>query len=233
MNISSEFISKMIEIILINLVLSGDNVAVISLSVKDLPPQKAKFVSMLGVFMALFFRIIFIGIIGFMLKIKWLHINLIGGIILVFITFNILQHQCKMSSTENKQSRGVVNSILSIIISDISMSLDNVLAIASVAMGGSSELNGQGMILVIIGVVISMPIIFFGSEVVSKLMSRFPVVIYVCAGLLLYTSLKMIFNDKLIIFILNSVNPFLGLIFAAIIAVILAIYLIMDFKRTN
>lgn len=225
---TSELFSTMLQMVFINLVLSGDNVAVISLSVKDLPPQKAKIVNIIGVSLALVFRIFFVAIIGVLYGLKWLHLNLIGGIILIIITFNML-HQDKVSSVNtNTKSTSTGKALLSIIISDISMSLDNVLAITSITMSQSGVLGRQDIILIIFGTIACMPIIFFGSEAVSKLMNKSQAVIYICAGLLIYTAIKMIISDDIAKYFIDKINPGMGLFAVGILVIGIAFYLVKD-----
>ncbi|GFP75234.1 YjbE family putative metal transport protein [Clostridium fungisolvens] len=220
----SELISKGIEIFFINLVLSGDNVGVIALAIKDLPPKKAKLANIMGVWVALFLRIFFVGIIGFLYTLEWLHINIIGAILLLYITYNMIQDQGKSGYGKKGQTGGFFKALISITVADISMSLDNVLAIVSIAMTDTERITGQQMGLVIFGLMICMPIIFWGSEFIAEMMVRFPVIIYMCAALLVYTAVKMIFDDKLVSSVINSINPALGLIFSILCALAVLVY---------
>lgn len=229
---TSELFSMMIQIVFINLVLSGDNVAIISLSVKNLPVHKAKLVSMIGVILALVFRIFFVAIIGILFNLKWLHLNLIGGIILIFVTINMFNHDKSSSSLGKEDKDGFMKALFSIIISDISMSLDNVLAITSITMADSGVINRQEMILIIFGTIACMPIIFFGSEAVSKLMNKCQAVIYICAGLLIYTATKMILNDSIVSNLVDKINPIIGLAVIVIMATILVVFMIKDKKKS-
>lgn len=229
---TSELFAKMIQIVFINLVLSGDNVAIISLSVKNLPVHKAKLVSMIGVILALIFRIFFVAIIGILFNLKWLHLNLIGGIILILVTINMFNHDKTSSSSEKDDKDGFMKALFSIIISDISMSLDNVLAITSITMADSGVINRQEMTLIIFGTIACMPIIFFGSEAVSKLMNKCQAVIYLCAGLLVYTATKMILSDSIVSNLINKINPVLGLALIVIMATILVAIMIKDKKKS-
>ncbi|MBK1813713.1 YjbE family putative metal transport protein [Clostridium sp. YIM B02505] len=220
----SELISKGVEIFFINLVLSGDNVGVIALAIKDLPPKKAKLANIMGVWVALLLRIFFVGIIGFLYTLEWLHINIIGAILLLYITFNMIQDQGNSVYGKRGQTGGFFKAIISITVADISMSLDNVLAIVSIAMTDTEKITGQQMGLVIFGLMICMPIIFWGSEFIAEMMVRFPIIIYMCAALLVYTAVKMIFDDKLVSGVINSINPALGLIFSILCALAVLVY---------
>ncbi|WP_238907083.1 YjbE family putative metal transport protein [Clostridium sp. YIM B02506] len=229
---TSELFAKMIQIVFINLVLSGDNVAIISLSVKNLPVHKAKLVSMIGVILALIFRIFFVAIIGVLFNLKWLHLNLVGGIILILVTINMFNHEKSTSDSDKDDNEGFMKALFSIIISDISMSLDNVLAITSITMADSGVISRQEMTLIIFGTIACMPIIFFGSEAVSKLMNKCQAVIYLCAGLLVYTATKMILSDSIVSNLINKVNPVIGLAVIVIMATILIVIMIKDKKKS-
>ncbi|WP_164880608.1 YjbE family putative metal transport protein [Clostridium manihotivorum] len=220
----SELISKGIQIFIINLVLSGDNVGVIALAIKDLPQKKAKLANIVGVCVAFFLRIFFVGIIGYLYTLEWLHINIIGAILLLYITFNMLQEQHEGLKGKSRQTGGFFKAIVSITVADISMSLDNVLAIVAIAMTDTGQITGQQMGLVVFGLMVCMPIIFWGSEFIADMMGRFPIIIYLCAALLVYTAVKMIFDDKLISAVISSINPALGLIFSILCALAVLVY---------
>jgi YjbE family integral membrane protein len=220
----SELISKGIQIFFINLVLSGDNVGVIALAIKDLPPKKAKLANIMGVCVAFFLRIFFVGIIGYLYTLEWLHIDIIGAILLLYITFNMLQEQHKSLQGKSRQTGGFFKAIISITVADISMSLDNVLAIVAIAMTDTGHITGQQMGLVVFGLMVCMPIIFWGSEFIADMMVKFPVIIYICAALLVYTAVKMIFDDKLISAAISGINPALGLIFSILCALAVLVY---------
>jgi YjbE family integral membrane protein len=191
-------ILKALQILLINLALSGDNVGVIALAIKNMPSKRAKQANLLGTFAALLLRIVFVASVGFLFTLKWLHIDIIGGLVLVYITFTLIHDEKKLEQGEKKLNGGFLKAVITIVIADVSMSLDNVLAIVAIAAQDGGSMNMQEIGLVIFGLAACVPIIFFFSGMVAKLMKRLPVIIYVCAGLLIYTAVRMIYEDSLI-----------------------------------
>ena len=186
------FIIGVLEITILDLTLSGDNIGIIALATKNLSPKYAKKASSIGIAGAIGLRVIFACIITQIINIQWLPIKLVGGLILVKITWDFIVPEHPQDDFRGvKKIDGFWDAIFIIIIADISMSLDNVLAIASTADGNVS--------LIIIGILLNIPIIFYGSQFVSKLMKEHPLVIYLGGAILAHTSFKMILEDNLTI----------------------------------
>lgn len=185
------FIMGVLQITILDLTLSGDNIGVIALATKNLPADHAKKVSLIGISGAIGLRVIFACIITLIMSIQWLPIRLVGGIILVKITWDFIRPQCVGTDCKIKKADTFWGAVAVIIIADISMSLDNVIAIASAA-------NGD-VLLIVFGILINIPIIFFGSRYVASLMRNHPIVIYIGGAILAHTSLKMILEDNLTI----------------------------------
>ncbi len=206
------------QITLLDIVLSGDNIGVIALATKDLPEKYAKKASAIGVFVAVMLRIIFTCFMTYILMIEWLPIKLVGGLLLIKITWNFIKPSSEDEITHVNPSSKFLGAICSIIIADATMSLDNVLAIAGAA-------NGN-IVLIIFGLILNIPIIFWGSQYVSKLMKQYPIVTYIGGAILAHTSFKMLLEDKLLTpFVPNS----LGILIpnaAAILTIIYGIYII-------
>ena len=209
--LSLEFIKGLLIIIMIDLVLAGDNAVVIGMAARNVPAQNQKKVIVWGTVGAIVIRILSSLVVLWLLKIPGLH--LAGGILLIWISYKLLvsdsgEHGIKAESS-------VLKAIGTIIIADMAMGLDNVIAIA-----GASEGN---FTLVIIGLLISVPIMVFGSTLVIKLMDRYPIVIYIGAGILAYTAGKMILAEA---FLSPVVEPLsygkYGVEILIIIAVLLA-----------
>jgi YjbE family integral membrane protein len=219
------FMMKALQITLMNLVLSGDNIGVIALATRNLPQKHAKSASFIGIFAAMFLRIVFTCLLTYILLIQWLPIRLIGGLILIKITFDFIKPESnkedKSESNEDDKSVRASNkftrAIFSIIAADITMSLDNVLAIASLADGST--------ILIIFGLVLNIPIIFFGSQLVAKLMNKYPIVTYIGAAILAHTSFKLIFEDNLTINLLTPVAVHAISYGAAVLTIIYGLYI--------
>ncbi len=203
------FMIGALQITLLDLVLAGDNIGVIALATKNLPEDMAKRASKIGVIAAIGLRIFFASIITYIMMVEWLPVKLIGGLLLVKITWDFIKPQHEEEELdEQKQGAKTVNkfwaAVGSIIIADISMSLDNVLAIGGAAHGHIE--------LIIFGLLLNIPIIFYGSQFVANLMKKHTIVIYVGGAILAHTAFGMIFEDKLIIphipHIVSVVVPF-------------------------
>ena len=194
--------SGILKITLLDVVLSGDNIGIIALSTRQLPTKLAKKASFIGVVLAILLRIIFTSLVTYLLLIAWLPIRLIGGTILLFITYNLISSKTSLETSNIKESDNFKYAVLSIVLADLTMSFDNVLAIAASAHGN--------LFLVIFGLALNIPIIFWGSIYVAKIMKKYPITIYIGAAILIHTAFEMIFGDSLIskkipIFIQNFV----------------------------
>lgn len=176
-----------IQITLLDITLSGDNVSVIALAIRNLPEEQAKLASLIGVGGAVVVRVLFTCIITLIMAIQWLPIKLVGGVILIKITWDLLHAKEEEENIEMKGNKNLWKAVASIIIADISMGLDNVLAIAGAAHGS--------ILLIIFGLGMSIPIIFFGAKFIANLMNKYKIIVYIGAGLLMYTALTMITED--------------------------------------
>lgn len=180
------FWSSLFEIFLINLILSGDNAVVIALATLHLKEEDRIRGIFWGTFGAVALRIGLTAIAAVLLSLSY--IQAIGGILLLVIAFKLLKGEETSSEGENYTPYSLKDAIKTIIIADLLMSLDNVLAVAGAA--------GGNMQLLMLGLAISIPIVIFGSNLLSSLMRKFPWLISVGAGLLCFTAGKMILNDK-------------------------------------
>lgn len=228
------FMMKALQITIMNLVLSGDNIGVIALATRKLPKKHAKTASFIGIFTAMFLRILFTCLLAYIFMIEWLPIRLVGGILLIKITFDFIkpgsseENESKLNEEGNVEAKVEGKSVhvsnefrravFSIIIADITMSLDNVLAIASLADGS--------IMLIIFGLIVNVPIIFYGSQLVSKLMNKYPIVTYVGAAILAHTAFKLIFEDNLTIHLLTPAAVQIISYGAAVLTLIYGVYII-------
>lgn len=171
-------------IIIINIALSGDNAAVIGLAIKKLPDQKRKQAAFIGAGGAIALRVILTALATILIKIKFL--DAIGGIILIWITWKLLADSDEEGDVASNTSFwGAINTI---IIADLSMSFDNVMGVAGAANGSIT--------LLIFGLLVSIPIVVAGSNLLAKLMNRYPIIIYLGGAVLGHTALTMIFEDQ-------------------------------------
>lgn len=171
---STEFWIAVLQIIAIDIVLGGDNAVVIALACRRLPKEQRNRVIFWGVFGAIAIRITLIFFALSLLAMPYLKI--VGAVLLLWIGVKLLQPEPEGQGHEIAASTSLIAAIKTIIIADAVMSLDNVIAIAGAAK--------DSMGLVVFGLVVSVPIIVWGSKLVLRLMERFPLVIIVGAGLL-------------------------------------------------
>lgn len=209
-----------LQITLLDLVLSGDNVGVIALATKNLSPEYAKKASLMGIFGAVALRIFFACIITYIMMIQWLPIKLLGGILLVKITWDLIKPEEEEAHNEVKSEDKFLKAVLSIIIADLSMSIDNVLAIGASAHGN--------VLLIVFGIMLNIPILFFGSKLVANLMKKYTIVIYIGAAILAHTAFGMILEDRLLD---AYVNDLAGTMIPLIAGVLTLVYGFMVIKR--
>jgi len=170
-------------IILVNIVLSGDNAVVIAMAARTLPPDQQRKAVLYGSAAAILMRII---LTIFALQLLTLpYLKLIGGVLLFWIGLQLLVEE--EEGDQVKHHATLWDAIRTILIADLVMSLDNVLGVAAAAKGNVP--------LLIIGLAISIPLIIFGSSLILKLMERFRIIIILGAGLLGYLSGEMLFSD--------------------------------------
>lgn len=180
-----------VQITLLNLALSGDNIGIIALATRNLPEKHARKASMFGIIAAVILRIIFACFIAIIINIQWLPVKLIGGVLLAKITLDFVKPKIEEENSNIEVSDKFWQAVKIITIADITMSLDNVLATAAVANGNIS--------LIIFGILLNIPILFFGSQIIANLMKKYVIVIYFAGALLAYTSFRMILDDRLIL----------------------------------
>ncbi|TYR79505.1 TerC family protein [Priestia megaterium] len=180
-----ELITSIILIIGIDIVLGGDNAIVIALASRNLPEQQRNKAIFLGTGLAVVVRIFLTILAVYLLTIPYL--QLIGGILLLIIAFKLLVSDDDDSSTI-KAGATLRAAVKTIVFADLVMGLDNVIAVAGAAHGN--------ILLVIIGLLVSVPIIVWGSKLILYLMERFPLLVYAGAGILAYTAGNMICHEK-------------------------------------
>jgi YjbE family integral membrane protein len=177
------FWTALLKIIGVNIVLSGDNAVVIALAARSLPPKQQKQAIFWGSGAAIIMRIILTLFAVALLALPWL--KLIGSVLLLWIGVKLLipeEGDDNINASDN-----LIQAIKTILIADLVMSLDNVIAVAAAA-GGS-------VVLLILGLAISIPLVIFGATLLVKLMERFPVIIAIGAGLIGYVAGEMAWED--------------------------------------
>ena len=179
---SPEFFSALLAIIMIDLVLAGDNAIVIGLAARNLPKHMQKKVIIWGTVGAIAIRSIATVLVVWLLKIPGLLV--VGGVLLLWVAYKLLVED-KEHNVESGSNFWAA--IRTIIIADALMGLDNVLAVAGAAHGS--------FLLVILGLLISIPIVVWGSTIILKFVDRYPVIITIGAAVLAWTASKMIVGE--------------------------------------
>ena len=162
------------QIILVNIILSGDNAVVIALACRNLQDRHKKPAILAGSAGAILLRIIFSLFIVYLMAVPYL--KLIGAVLLLWIGVKLLLPEDEHHGDSKAASSHLWGAVRTIIIADAVMSLDNVIAIAAAAKGH--------LLLIIIGLVISIPLIIFGSTLILKILLRFPILVTLGGGLL-------------------------------------------------
>ncbi|MGG4035325.1 TerC family protein [Paenibacillus cisolokensis] len=183
---SLEFYTALLTIVLIDLFLAGDNAIVIGMAARNLPKNQQKKAVIYGTAGAIGIRIIATVLVVQLLNIPWLH--LAGGLLLIWIAYKLVLQDD--GHGDIKAGNTLWQSVQTIIIADAAMGIDNVIAVAGAAHGD--------MALVIIGLLISIPVIVWGSTLFIKLIDRFPWIIYIGSGILAYTAAKMITHEPVL-----------------------------------
>jgi YjbE family integral membrane protein len=178
-----QFWSSLLTIVFIDLLLAGDNAIVIGLAARNLPKDKQKQAIVWGTAGAVAIRIFATIIVVWLLKIPFL--LAVGGILLMWIAYKLLVQEEEHDTI--KPATTLWGSIRTIIIADAAMGLDNVIAVAGAAHGS--------IILVVLGLLISIPIVVWGSTLFIRVIERFKWIIYLGAGVLAYTAAKMITHE--------------------------------------
>lgn len=183
---SAEFLSALFAIIIIDLALAGDNAIVIALAARELPPHLQKRAILWGTFGAIAVRVVMTMAVVWLLGIPGLMAA--GGAILVWIAYKLLKppsgegHEVKAAAT-------FWGAMQTIVIADAAMGLDNVLAVAGAAHGSFA--------LVVIGLLISIPIVIWGSTFILKWVARYPWIVQVGVAVLAWTAASMIVSEPL------------------------------------
>ena len=193
---STAWLSALLAIILIDLVLAGDNAIVIALVARNLPSHLQKRAIIWGTVGAVVVRITMTVGVVWLLKVPGL--MLVGGVGLLWIAYKLLAQQSG-DDTPHPQVSTFMGAMKTIVVADALMGIDNVLGVAGAAKGSFD--------LVVIGLLISVPIVVWGSTLVLKLVERFPVIMYLGAGVLAYTAAHMIVGEPLLDSVFDATLP--------------------------
>lgn len=174
-----------LQIIWIDLILSGDNAIVIALACKNLSPKKRRWGLILGTGVAIALRIFFAGIVTQILDAPY--VRTVGGILLLWIAIKLLLPEKESDINSGNQANTLWKAILTIAIADAAMSLDNVIAVAAVAHGSIS--------LIAFGVLFSIPLLIIGSSFLLKVFDKYPILIWFGGALLGWISGHLLLTD--------------------------------------
>lgn len=205
---SPEFFSALLAIIVIDLVLAGDNAIVIAMAARNLPAHLQKKAIVWGAVGAIAVRSAMTLVVVYLLKIPGL--MLIGGLLLVWIAYRLLDTSEGVDE-HGQASTTFWGAMKTIVIADAVMGLDNVLAVAGASHGS--------YVLVVLGLLISIPIVIWGSTQILKLVERFPSVIYVGAAVLAWTAAKMMISEPFSKEWLSSQNPALEYVIQVVVVI--------------
>jgi len=187
-----KFLSSVFSIVIIDLILAGDNAVVIAMAVSALPKEQKMKGIILGAGAAVLLRVIFTFFISQMLILNY--VKLIGGILILWISIKLFIEGAP-EDTNKKEAKTIWQALQIIVIADITMSIDNMLAV-----GGASQGN---LFLLLFGLGLSMPLILFTSNLLSILIEKYPVTVYIGAAVLGKVGGEMIMTDPLTMRLLN------------------------------
>ena len=179
---------RLLEIGFLNLLLSGDNAVLIALAVRSLPKRQRVLGQIWGTLGAIVLRLAFVGIVSRLLEVAFLRAA--GALVLLWIAYKLVQPEGGEAET-GRHGRSFWHAVWLILVADVTMSLDNVLAIAAAARGD--------MMLVSIGIAMSVPIVIVGSSVLATLMNRYPAIIWVGGGVLGFVAGEMLLDDPVVL----------------------------------
>ncbi|MDM0027672.1 TerC family protein [Variovorax saccharolyticus] len=194
---TSDFWVGLLKIVWINIILSGDNAVVIAMAARSLPPHQQRTAVLFGSGAAVVLRVILTVVAAKLLALPYLQI--VGGLLLLWIGTQLLSGE-EDGEGEGKEYGSMLGAIRTILLADLVMSLDNVIAVAAAAQGS--------MVLLVLGLAISIPLVVFGSTLMIKLMERFPIIIMLGAALIGWVAGETIVSDAVLRDMLTA-NPWL------------------------
>ncbi len=182
-----EFWLRLLGIGVLNLLLSGDNALVIALAVRALPARQRLLGQIWGALGAVALRVVFVAIVTLLLRIPLLQV--VGGGLLLWIAIRLVQPEGE-GAGGTRHGASVWEAVWIILVADVTMSLDNVLAIAAAAKGD--------VILIVIGIALSLPIVVWGAGLLARLMNRYAWIVWLGGGFLAYVAVEMMFEDRVV-----------------------------------
>lgn len=188
MNLDWEFFSSLVSIIIINVVLSGDNAVVIAMAVRSLPRSQRQRGILIGAAGAVLLRIILTFFVARFLQTPYL--KLVGGLLILWLAVKLFV-DVNPENELDREANTIWQALRIIVIADITMSLDNILGVGAASRGN--------LVLLIFGLTTSIPIIIFMSNLLSMLMDKYPIIITIGAALLGKVGAEMIITDSVMV----------------------------------
>lgn len=186
--LSGELFARFLGVLAIDLILSGDNAVVIALAVRQLEGKTRRRAIFWGATGAVALRLFFAAIVTYLLKIPLLQAT--AALLLVWIAWQLLYDSPGGEDKDVEAGTSIFQAIRIIILADVVMSLDNVVALVGV--------SGGNLWLLVFGLVLTIPLIIWGSTILSSLMDRLPWLVYLGSGILIYVAVEMFFKDRII-----------------------------------
>jgi len=187
-----QFLLAVLSIVLIDLVLAGDNAVVIAMAVRNLPGKQRLWGIALGAGAAVVVRVIATFLVAQLLNIQF--IKLVGGAVIIWIAVKLLSEGAD-EECEDKECGSIWQAVWIIIVADMSMGIDNMLAVGAASHGN--------LFLLLFGLVLSIPFVVFMSNILSKLMNRYPIILWLGAGILGKVGGEMMITDPWVYGLLN------------------------------
>lgn len=215
------YLIPLLQIIWIDLLLSGDNAVVIALACRSLPPEQRRIGILLGTSVAIALRILFAFVISYLLNIPFL--KAIGGVMLFWVAFQLIASD-DSGHGEVASADTLWRAVRTIAIADAVMSLDNVLALAAASKGN--------LWLFVAGILVTIPLIIYGSQLILGLIERFPLFVWAGAGLLGWIAGELIADDPGLQTLLGKDIPnLLGAIVGALLVIAVGYLYVVRKKR--
>lgn len=183
---SGELFARFLGVLVIDLILSGDNAVVIALAVRNLEGQTRRRAIFWGALAAVAMRLFFAAIVTYLLLIPFL--QAVAALLLVWIAWRLLFQEEDHSNV--KSGGDIWQSIRIIVVADVVMSLDNVVALVGV--------SGGNLWLLVFGLLLTIPLIVYGSQILSSLMDRMPWLVYLGSGILIFVAVELFLEDRII-----------------------------------
>ena len=190
--VTGEWLGRLFGVLVVNLILSGDNAVVIAMAARTLEGANRKKAILWGAAGAVVLRLVFAGVITLLLEVPLLQV--VGGLLLVWIAWGLIHEDGGDDEDKVKAGSSTWQAVRIIIVADAVMSLDNVIALVQAARIG-------GVVdpwLLVIGLATTIPLVIFGAALLTSLLDRFPILVYAGAGLLVYLAMEMLFADKVL-----------------------------------